>query len=127
MQELIQNNPESCSKAGYFLRRKINKILSKRTHDLEAEWTGYDITTAYKLRELIRDAFNLTNSSLLPDDSIQAFWRTSELNDMAVSEFIMSVENAFGITLSEEQWQKIDTVGGLVTSVSDEIRNRKQP
>lgn len=71
-----------------------------------------------KLHQFIKDKLGVEESAITPNAS---FYDDLEVDSLDFCELIVDIEKAFDITIPDDMYEKLRTVGGLAKYVSKQV------
>jgi acyl carrier protein len=76
-----------------------------------------------ELRKLIMDKLEVNESEVVPEAT---FRDDLGADSLAIVELVMSIEDKFGITIPDEEAEKLTTVGSAVSYIASKIEENEQ-
>ena len=86
-----------------------------------AGWTE----VASKVRQIIGEAIDIDMSRAHPSDQFVKDLRIDDLDSLASVEIVMKVEEEFGITITDDEAQRIITIEQLVNLVGSKLESKQ--
>ena len=94
---------------------------------IKAEWGGYPLAMNYILSEkhtqaihgILADNLEVTVDQLTPEASIQ---EDLGADSLTVMEIVMALEDHFSISLPDQRWERVRTVGDLFEIVAETLQ-----
>ena len=110
----------------YVRRRRVGILLRKRSY---REWFKYLATYQYNniffgLLDVIEHSFALDSYKFLPIDFINVFITKEIVDGMEMVEFIMEIEDRFGVDIPDSCLSDLSTLGDLCKFIDNKLAVR---